>query len=189
MFFETPARLREWFEAHHQAEAELWVGFHKRNSGKPSITWPECVEEALCFGWIDGIHKSIDGDSYKIRLTPRKPRSIWSAVNTRLVKKLTEEGRMRPAGLKAFAARREDRTAIYSFEKQKHKLSKEYEGRFKANKKAWDFFKSQPPWYQRTASFWIVSAKKEETRLKRLQTLIEDSAAGRPIGPLNRKKL
>lgn len=188
VFFATPAKLGEWFEKNHNRANELWVGFYKRGSGKPSITWPECVEECLCYGWIDGVRNSIDEESYRIRLTPRKPRSTWSAINIRLVGKLTEEGRMRPAGLKAFAARTEERSGVYSFEQKRHELGKEYEATFKTNRKAWEYFQAQAPWYRRTCSHWVTSAKKEETRLKRLETLIRDSAAGQPIGPLKRKK-
>ena len=187
-FFPTPADFREWLERHHPTAGELLVGFYKKGSGRPSITWPESVDEALCFGWIDGVRRTIDDESYSIRFTPRRPRSNWSAVNIRRVAELTKLGRMRPAGLRAFEARDPKRSAIYSFEQRKEaqKLSPEYQATLEANKKAWAFFQSQAPYYQRTASWWVMSAKKEETRLKRLATLIDDSAHGRRIGPLTR---
>jgi len=186
-FFKTPSELRTWLEQNHDSATDLLVGFYKRGSGKPSITWPELVDEALCFGWIDGVRKGIDNVSYTIRLTPRKSASTWSAVNMKRVGELSKLGLMHSAGLKAFNARREDKSAIYSYEQRKDaKLEDAHEQEFRANKKAWAFFQSQPPWYQRTATYWVVSAKKEETRLKRLATLIEDSANGRTIGPLTR---
>lgn len=189
-FFRTPADFREWLEQHHDAAPELWVGFHKKGSGRPSITWPESVDEALCFGWIDGVRKSLGDESYVIRFTPRRARSIWSAVNVRRVTELTRLGRMRPAGVKAFEARDPARTGVYSFEQPRESLTlgAPYKAKLKASKRAWTFFRSQAPWYQRTASRWVMSAKKEETRLRRLAALIEDSARGRRIGPLNRDK-
>lgn len=188
VYFSTPADLRQWFEKNHDSEQELWVGYYKKDSGKPSITWPESVDQALCFGWIDGIRKSIDDQSYKIRFTPRKPTSTWSAVNMRRVDELTKLGLMKPAGLKAFEQRKGEKSGVYSFENQdKAKLPAEFEQQFRANKKAWDFFQKQPPSYQRGASWWVISAKKEETRLKRLATLIDDSQHGRTIAPLTRK--
>jgi uncharacterized protein YdeI (YjbR/CyaY-like superfamily) len=183
-FFESPASFRKWLTANHANLRELWVGFYKKSSGKPSITWPESVDEALCFGWIDGIRKTIDEESYMIRFSPRKPTSIWSAVNTKRAKELIKEARMRPAGLKAFEARKENRSGIYSYEQRNPELVEPYAGKLKRNKAAWNFFQSQPPGYRKTVNWWIVSAKKEETRLKRLEQLIEDSAAGRRIGPL-----
>jgi uncharacterized protein YdeI (YjbR/CyaY-like superfamily) len=187
-FFRTPSDFRKWLERHHDTTPELWVGFHKKGSGKPSITWPESVDEALCFGWIDGVRKSIDDHSYVIRFTPRRARSIWSAVNVRRVAELTRLGRMQPAGLKAFEALDPTRTGVYSFEQPKEdlKLGSPYEAKLRANKKAWSFFRSQAPYYQRTASRWVMSAKKEETRLRRLAALIDDSARGQRIGPLRR---
>jgi uncharacterized protein YdeI (YjbR/CyaY-like superfamily) len=187
-FFESPAGFRKWLEKHHATERELWVGYHKKDSGKPSIMWPESVDEALCFGWIDGVRKSVDETSYKIRFTPRRTGSIWSAVNIKRAQELIETGRMRPAGLEAFQNRKEDRARLYSYEQEGAKLSGEYERKLKADPKAWEFFRAQPPWYQRTSSWWIMSAKKEETRLKRLDQLIADSAQGRTIPPLTRNK-
>ena len=187
VFFATPEEFRAWLEAHHDDARELWVGFHKKGSGRPSITWPESVDEALCFGWIDGVRKSLGPDSYAIRFTPRKARSTWSAVNIRRAQELAAEGRMRPAGLKAFEARTDDRSAIYAYEqRQDAKLAPEHEREFRANERAWSFFQAQPPWYRKTAIWWVVSAKREETRRKRLRTLIDDSANGRTLRHLTR---
>jgi uncharacterized protein YdeI (YjbR/CyaY-like superfamily) len=180
-FFSTPSALRRWFRQNHRAARELWVGFFKRNSGKPSITWPESVDEALCVGWIDGIRKSVDGDRYTIRFTPRKPASIWSAVNIARARALIAEGRMWPAGRKAFEARRENRSGIYSYEQRRARLEPPYEGKLRKNRAAWTFFEEQPPSYRKTAGWWVVSAKKEETRLKRLDRLIAHSARGSRI--------
>jgi uncharacterized protein YdeI (YjbR/CyaY-like superfamily) len=185
-FFATPSEFRAWLEKHHDTTQELWVGFYKTNSGKPSITWPEAVDEMLCFGWIDGVRKGIDDVSYTIRVTPRKPRSTWSAVNIKRVKELTTQGFMRPAGLKAFEQRAEERSEIYAYERENTRLDDAFEQQFRANTKAWDFFQTQPAWYRKTASWWVVSAKREETRRKRLATLIEDSEHGRTIPPLTR---
>lgn len=186
-FFATPAELRAWFEKHHDTAKELWVGFYKKGSGRSGITWPESVDEALCFGWIDGVRKSIDDSSYTNRFTPRTRRSNWSAVNIGRVEELKRAGRMRPAGLAAFERRSEDRSGVYSYEQRhKAKLDRAQEKRFRENRKAWDFFKAQPGWYRTTAIWWVVSAKKEETRLRRLATLIEDSAHGRMIRQLRR---
>jgi uncharacterized protein YdeI (YjbR/CyaY-like superfamily) len=179
-FFAKPSDFRSWLEKHHEQEKELWVGFYKKGSGKPSITWPESVDEALCFGWIDGVRKSLGEESYMIRFTPRKPGSNWSAVNVARVEELSREGRMRPAGLEAFEKRSEAKTGIYAYEqKEAAELEKAEERQFKANRKAWDFFQSQPDWYRRTAVWRVVSAKKEETRRKRLAKLIEESEQGR----------
>lgn len=181
-FFPCPADFRDWLEEHHGSATELWVGFYKKGTGKPSITWPESVDEALCFGWIDGLRKRLDDESYVIRFTPRKPTSIWSEVNVRRVAELTREGRMRPAGRKAFAARSEAKTGVYSFEqKETARLTAAFEKAFRDNKKAWEFYQAQAPWYRKVAAFWVMSAKKEETRQRRLATLIADSAEGRKI--------
>jgi uncharacterized protein YdeI (YjbR/CyaY-like superfamily) len=188
IFFATPAAFCSWLEAHHADSQELLVGFYKKGSGQPSITWPESVDEALCFGWIDGVRKRIDDVSYSIRFTPRKPRSTWSAINIERVKELVRLERMRPAGLKAFAERTEDKSGIYAYEqKNAVELDAAYEQRFRANKAAWDFFQAQAAGYRKTAIWWVISAKREETRLKRLATLIEDSANGRTIAPLTRR--
>ena len=175
-FFETPASFRAWLEKNHARASELWVAFYKKGSGRPSITWPESVDQALCFGWIDGIRKNIDEVSYKIRFTPRRPRSVWSAINIRRVEELQRLGLMAPAGLAAFAARLENRSGIYSYEQRKPELDPPYQAVMKKNKKAWAFWESQPPSYRKMMSWWIVSAKKEETRLQRLAKLVEESA-------------
>jgi uncharacterized protein YdeI (YjbR/CyaY-like superfamily) len=187
IFFATPADFRAWLEAHHADTPELLVGFYKKGSGKPSITWPESVDEALCFGWIDGVRRSLDADSYTIRFTPRRPRSTWSAVNIKRVAELTEMGRMRPAGLKAFESRTEDNSGIYAYEQRENAaLDPAQEEEFQANPTAWAFWQAQPPGYRKTATWWVVSAKQEATRRKRLATLIADSAAGRRLAQLAR---
>jgi uncharacterized protein YdeI (YjbR/CyaY-like superfamily) len=188
IFFANPAEFRAWLEAHHEDARELWVGFYKKDSGRPSITWPESVDEALCVGWIDGIRKTIDATSYKIRFTPRKSTSTWSAVNIARVAELTREKRMRPAGLAAFEQRKEAKSAIYAYEqRQNAAFDPAEEQQFRANAKAWRFFETQPPGYRTTATWWVISAKRPETRQKRLATLIADSAAGLPIAQLDRK--
>ena len=186
-FFAEPADFRAWLEENHERASELWVGFHKKATGRRSITWPESVDEALCFGWIDGVRRSLGDESYMIRFTPRKPRSTWSAVNIARAKELVAEGRMRPAGLAAFEARSEKRSAIYSYE-QRHevRLAPDEEREFRANERAWEFFQAQPISYRRPALWWVVSAKREETRARRLRTLIEDSANGRRLRHLSR---
>jgi uncharacterized protein YdeI (YjbR/CyaY-like superfamily) len=180
-FFPNPSAFRKWLAAHHDKLKELWVGFYKKSSGKPSIDWPESVDEALCFGWIDGLRKSIDEESYMIRFSPRKPSSIWSAVNIRNAEKLIKQKRMQPVGLKAFAARKEYRSGIYSYEQRSAELVEPYATKFKRNKKAWQFFQAQPPGYRKMMNWFIVSAKQEETRLKRLAKLIEFSAKGKRV--------
>jgi uncharacterized protein YdeI (YjbR/CyaY-like superfamily) len=164
IFFLSPAEFRAWLKANHATADQLWMGFYKKSSGKPSITWPESVDEALCFGWIDGVRKSIDETSYTIRFSPRKPGSIWSAVNIRRAQELIDLGRMHPAGLKAFEARREHRSGIYSYEQRDARLPEQYAAKLERDQAAWDFFQAQPAWYRKAAVWWIVSAKKEETR-------------------------
>jgi len=187
VFFSTPAQFLAWLEAHHQQRRELWVGFYKRSSGRPSITWPESVDEALCFGWIDGIRKSLDDMSYVIRFTPRKPQSTWSAVNIRRAKELIRLGRMRPAGLGALRARADGKSAMDSCEQRKTaRLTTPEVRQFQTNTRAWAFFTTRPPSYRRTAAYWVISAKREETRARRLAILIDDSAHGRTIAPLTR---
>ena len=186
-FFATLADWRAWLEKHCADTEELWVGFFKRGSGHPSITWPESVDGALCFGWIDGVRHGIDEISYKIRFTPRKPKSTWSAINIKRVNELTSLNLMHPAGIVAFEKRDGDRSAMYSYEQRKTaELPPTYEKQFRANAKAWTYFQSQPPWYRRTSTYWVISAKKEETKLKRLKTLIERSQQGRTIPSLTR---
>ena len=179
IYFASPEAFRAWLEAHHQRAPEVLVGYHKRATGKPSMTWPQSVDEALCFGWIDGIRRRIDDESYSIRFTPRRARSIWSAVNIARAGALIAEGRMTPAGLAAFEARDEERSAIYSYE-QRHKaeLSPGQEARLRADPAVWEWFQARPPSWRQGAIYWITSAKKPETRERRLATLIEKAAAG-----------
>ena len=187
-FFETPEQFRAWLEEHHETETELIVGFYRKGTGRPSITWPQSVDEALCFGWIDGIRRGIDEDSYSIRFTPRKPTSNWSSVNIARVAELEKEGRMRPAGRAAFERRSAARSGIYSYEQRKAaKLDSDQQRVFESgNPEAWAFFEAQPAGYRQQAIHWVVSAKRPETRAKRLATLIEDSAAGRRLERLTR---
>jgi uncharacterized protein YdeI (YjbR/CyaY-like superfamily) len=186
LFFATPSDLRKWFEKNHNREPELLLGFYKKASGKPSVTWSESVDQAICFGWIDGIRKSIDEESYMIRFTPRRPSSIWSAINLQKVKEHTKLGLMHPAGLAVFNQRDVKKAAVYSFEQEKISLDESYLKKFKKNKKAWDFFQSQAPYYQRTATHWVMSAKQEETRHRRLEALIADSERETRIKPLRK---
>jgi len=180
-FFPTPSAFRKWLAANHAKSDELWVGFYKKSSGKPSITWPESVDEALCFGWIDGVRKSLDEQSYVIRFSPRKPSSIWSAVNIRNMERLIKEDRVQPAGLKAYEARKEYRSGIYSYEQRSPELVEPYAGLFKRHRAAWKFFQAQPPSYRKMMNWYVVSAKQEATRLKRLERLIDESASGRRL--------
>ena len=175
-FFPTPADLRKWLQRHHATAKELWVGFHKKHTGTPSITWPESVDEALCVGWIDGIRKRIDEVSYMIRFTPRRRGSVWSAVNIKRVETLTNEKRMQPAGLAAFAARVENKSGINSYEQRSEQLPEPYASMLRRNKAAREFFQAQPPSYRKSVGWWVVSARKEETRRRRLQKLIATSA-------------
>lgn len=180
LFFPAPEKFRSWLLKHHAQARELWVGFYRKDSGKPSITWPESVDEALCVGWIDGIRKSVDDQSYMIRFTPRKPTSNWSEVNIKRVAVLTREARMQPAGLEAFRKRVEAKSGIYAYEQRKTAaLDKESEAQFRANTAAWKFFEALPASYRKTMIWWVISAKREETRRKRLARLIEDSEKGR----------
>jgi len=185
-FFASPADFRKWLERHHGSAAELWVGFYRKGTGRPSITWPESVAEALCFGWIDGVRQSLGEDSYRIRFTPRRPGSTWSAVNLKLVEALLAAGRMQPAGLAAYEARDPERQRQYSYERAQTALSPEYAAALQRNRAAWRFFQAQPPYYQRQAIGWIMSARRDATRAKRLQALITDSAAGNRVPPLRR---
>jgi uncharacterized protein YdeI (YjbR/CyaY-like superfamily) len=185
IFFGSPEEFRAWLEEHHATATELLAGFHKKSTGRPTMTWTESVREALCFGWIDGIRRSLGDESYTIRFTPRKPRSNWSSLNVRHVEELIREGRMTPAGLAAYEARTPERTGVYAFE-QRHaaRLEPEQEEQLRADPKAWEFFQAQPASYRQTAIYWVVSAKREETRARRLATLISDSAAGRRLAQL-----
>ena len=186
-FFTTPAEWGAWLACHHAVAKELWVGFHRTTSGRPSITWPESVDEALCFGWIDGVRRSLDATRYVIRFTPRRPGSHWSNINTRRFAELEAAGRVRDAGRRAFAARRPERTGRASYEQgEPATLPPEFAKALRANRAAWRWFGAQAPWYRRTATFWVVSAKREETRARRFATLLACSAEGRTIPPLTR---
>jgi uncharacterized protein YdeI (YjbR/CyaY-like superfamily) len=188
-FFAAPADFRAWLERHHDSVSELLVGFHKKGSGRPSITWPQSVDQALCFGWIDGVRRRIDDASYSIRFTPRKTRSIWSAVNVKRMGELVEQGLAAPAGLAAFERRTEKRTGIYSYERSTPAaLEPEQEARLRANDRAAAWFDAQPPGYRRTAAHWVTSAKRPETRERRLSQLIACSEAGRNVPPLTRPR-
>ena len=180
-FFRTSADFRTWLEKNHETATELWVGFYKKDSGKPSITWPESVDQALCFGWIDGIRKRIDEMSYQIRFTPRRRGSIWSAINIKRAHELVMQKQMRPIGLKAFAERIENKSGIYSYEQRSTELSEPYANLLKKNRAASNFFEKQPPSYRKMIGWWIVSAKKEETRVARLERLITASAKGKRL--------
>ena len=177
-FFSSPGLFREWLEKNHDSASELLVGFHKKNSGKKSITYPQALDEALCYGWIDGVRRSLDETSYTIRFTPRKPRSIWSNVNVRHAERLKKEGRMAEPGLKAYALRDPKRTGIYAFENRPREFSPEFEKKFRANKAAWEFFQSEPPSIRRVCIYWVMAAKKEETRVRRLEHLIDSASKG-----------
>jgi uncharacterized protein YdeI (YjbR/CyaY-like superfamily) len=185
-FFKSSDEFARWLEKNHDSADELWVGYYKRATARPSITYPESVDVALCYGWIDGLRYSVDEGSYTIRFSPRRPRSNWSLVNVRRVEALIAEARMRPAGLKAFGARRPTRSGLYSYENRPAELPTKYLKRLKANKRAWAFYRSQTPSYRRAATWWVVNARLEETRLRRLSRLIEDSARGKTIAPLTR---
>src|SRR6187397_2994804 len=174
-FFVNQSDFRKWLRKNHKTKTELLVGFYKIDSGKPSVTWPQSVDEALCFGWIDGVRKSINKESYQIRFTQRKPTSIWSAINIKKIKELTKQGLMQPAGLASFEKRIEVKSKIYSYEKEEGVFTKEYETKFKANKKAWKYFQSLAPSYRKVSTHWVICAKQETTRIKRLNEIIADS--------------
>ena len=180
-FFETPAGFRAWLAANHATAGELWVGFYKKGGGRPSITWPESVDHALCYGWIDGIRKRIDDERYVIRFTPRRRGSMWSAVNLKRVTELIEQGLMQPAGLAVYGERDPDKAAQYAYERSHPTLDAAYEAEFRADAAAWAYWEAQPAHYRRGATHWVMSAKREETRRKRLATLMADSAAGQWI--------
>jgi uncharacterized protein YdeI (YjbR/CyaY-like superfamily) len=182
-YFPSPAAFRSWLEKHHATEKELLVGFHRVASGKPSMTWSDSVDQALCYGWIDGVRRSVDGSRYTIRFTPRKPRSNWSKINIAKIEALRKAGLMAPAGERAYAAREQKRSGVYAFEQERPtELSPAYLKRLKADTKAWEFFRVQAPYYRRLMAFWVMSAKREATREKRLATLIADSSRGRRVG-------
>lgn len=185
-YFKSQAEWRKWLERNHDKAQEIWIGFYKVNSGKKGITYKEAVDEALCFGWIDGVRYSVDELSYKNRFTPRRPKSNWSDVNIKRVKELTELGLMQPSGLKAFTVDGQNNMGKYSFEAKSRELAPEYIKQFMKNKGAWEFYNSQAPWYRKTANWWVMSAKQEETRLKRLAILIQDSENNLRIKMLRR---
>lgn len=178
IFFADQNELRKWLDQNHDKETELLVGLYKKNSGKENMSWSELVDQVLCYGWIDGKSKSIDGEKWCIRITPRKPTSIWSAVNINKMEVLTKAGLMKPPGLEAFTKRTESKSKIYSHESAPKTLLPAYEKKFKANKKAWDFFNAQPPGYRKTVIHIIMGAKQEKTQISRLESVIADSEAG-----------
>jgi len=182
--FKSPHDFRDWLAQNYATARELLVGFYKRSSRKKGATYAQALDEALCYGWIDGVRRLMDADSYMIRFTPRKPRSIWSLVNVRHVERLQKAGKMAEPGLQAFALREKQRTGIYSFEQKRPGLSAKFKKLFRANRPAWEFFSRQARWYQRTAGHWVVRAKQEETRMRRLAKLMEVSAAGRRLDQL-----
>jgi len=181
IFFKTPDEFRKWLEKHHETEKELLVGFYKVGTKKPSMIWSQAVDQALCFGWIDGVRRSIDDESYYNRFTPRKPTSTWSAINIKKVEELTKAGLMTPAGQKAFELRKEEKSGIYSHENEIATLDPAYEKQFKSNKKAWEFFNNQAPSYKKVMLHWIMSAKQEKTRLSRLEKTIRESESGKRV--------
>ena len=175
-FFRTADELRRWLEKNHAKSEELWIGFYKKDSGKGGITYAEALDEALCYGWIDGIRKRLDEESFTTRFTPRKPRSIWSNVNIAHVARLTKEGRMRPPGIAAYEKKDDARTGVYAFEREIAELEPAMLEKFKRDRAAWKYFEAQPPYYRRVASWWVISAKRADTRANRLDELIEVSA-------------
>lgn len=185
-YFRSGEELRRWLASNHDAAAEIWVGFYKRGSGKRGLSWSDAVDQALCFGWIDGVRKGVDEERYTIRFTPRKPTSIWSAVNIAKVKDLKKKGLMEPAGLAAFAARNEKKSKVYAYEQREPSFDVSQAKRFRTNRKAWEFFQQQAPWYRRNATWWVINAKREETRERRLTQLIEDSSNGRRLKQYSR---
>ena len=185
VFFPTQKDMRKWFEKNYKKENELFAGFYKISSGKPSVTWSQSVDEALCFGWIDGIRRSVDEESYCIRFTPRNPKSNWSAVNIKKVEELIKHGLMKPEGLALFNLRQEKKSKVYSYENPTVTFDKSYKRKFKTNKQAWMFFQSMAPTYQKITTRWVMSAKQEETRLKRLEELMRDCASGKKIKALS----
>ena len=183
-FFATSAELRDWFDANHQTADELWLGYYRKSTGRPSVDWSQAVDEALCVGWIDGVRRSLDETSFVQRFTPRRKGSTWSAVNVAKVKALTDAGRMRAAGTAAFEARSAANTAIYSYEQAATAFTPEEEARFRAESSAWTDWAARPPSYRRAVTHWVTSAKQAATRARRLDTLIADSIAGRKVGPM-----
>ena len=188
VFFTTPGELRAWFERHHAEAPELLVGYWKKHTGRTGISHTDAIEQALCFGWIDSIARRIDDDCYQVRFTPRRKGSVWSAINVAAVARLTEQGLMHPAGLRAFETRKPDRVAVYSYEQPADaELDEAQAARLRGDEPAWAWFSAQPPAYRRAAVHWVVSAKRAETKERRLQQLIDDSAHGRRVPPLVRR--
>ena len=183
-YFATSEELRDWFDANHETADELWLGYYRKATGRPSVDWSQAVDEALCVGWIDGVRRSLDETSFVQRFTPRRKGSTWSAVNVAKVKALTDAGRMRPAGIAAFQARSAANTAIYSYERAATAFTPEEEARFRAEASAWRDWEARPPSYRRAVTHWVTSAKQAATRARRLDTLIADSVAGRKVGPM-----
>ncbi|MBR9919944.1 MAG: bacteriocin-protection protein [Bacteroidetes bacterium] len=187
LFFPTPNDFRDWLDANHEKLDEQWIGFYKKKTGKASITWPQSVDEALCYGWIDGLRKSIDEKSYKIRFTPRRPTSHWSDVNVRRFKELKKEGRIQPAGLAAYKKKKDDNTARASYEQNKLEFSEAYIQKIKSNKVAWAYYKKLPPYALKASKWYVLSAKQEKTRQRRLQILIDSCEEGKKIPQLRKK--
>ncbi len=184
LYVVSTEELRDWFDANHETATELWLGYHRKSTGRPSVTWSEAVDEALCVGWIDSVRYRIDDERSAQRFTPRRKGSIWSAINVAKVAELTAQGRMRPAGITAFEARDPDRTAIYSYERETAAFTPAEEARFRADTAAWADWERRPPSYRKNATSWVTSAKRPETRVRRLDQLIADAAAGRKPRPL-----
>jgi uncharacterized protein YdeI (YjbR/CyaY-like superfamily) len=184
IFFATPAALRAWFEANHEMATELWLGYHRKDTGRPSVTWQDVVDQELCFGWIDSVRYSMDDGRSAQRITPRRKGSVWSAINVRRFQELEALGKVRPRGRAAFEARKEAKTAIYAYENRSVGFDAAREAAFRKNRAAWKFFEAQAPWYRRTATYWVMSAKQEDTRDRRLRGLIEHSQKGERVPPL-----
>jgi uncharacterized protein YdeI (YjbR/CyaY-like superfamily) len=185
-FFPTPTDFRRWLSEYHDKADELWVGYYKKTTGRPTLTWRESVDEALCFGWIDGVRQSIDEEAYQNRFTPRRVGSHWSLVNLARVQVLIEDGRMAPAGMAAYEARDPEKCGLYSFERAEARLSAEQLADFKAHREAWEFWNAQPPGYRKQATWWVASAKQEDTRARRFATLLQDCSSGLRIKQLRR---
>lgn len=188
-FFRSPAELRRWLAAHHATETELVFGFYKKDSGRKGITYQEALDEALCYGWIDGVRRSRDAHSYTIRFTPRRPRSIWSQVNLKRVRELIDAGRMQRPGRAAYERRDEKLTRLYAFERESAALDAAQEKAFRANRAAWEFWNAQPPSYRKTVTWWVIGARKEETRRRRLEALIAACARGERVGLLTPRRV
>jgi uncharacterized protein YdeI (YjbR/CyaY-like superfamily) len=184
IYFESPEELRDWFDANHAVAPELWLGYWKKDTGRPSVTWSQAVDEALCVGWIDGILKRVDDERHAQRFTPRRKGSNWSDINVAKVATLTEEGRMRPAGIRAFEARTAAKTGVYSYERTGEEFSEDELARFRADEAAWADWEARPASYRKAATHWVTSARQAITRERRMTALIDDSGAGRPIKPL-----